>query len=260
MKQFMAILAAVGFVLGAMGGAHEAAGAMVISQASSAPTADVVVSQTNEDSNVQFNWGRPAGTDRQPRDAGQTFSYPTDLDLDKVTVNLARLSTSDYNGDPVTLAIYPFTNNADFQPDGAAIFSEGGNLPSDMRADYDSGNVYLTFDIDDVTLGGGSQYGFLLMHDQQNGNGAEDDMRLAAKMNSLFTDGTGIIRERRTTGGDNYQAMMLWDGQQGQPGDLEFYLQETPAGAVIPEPSTIVIWALGLLALGWYGWRKRFRI
>jgi len=28
---------------------------------------------------------------------------------------------------------------------------------------------------------------------------------------------------------------------------------------VIPEPSSLLIWALGLLGLGWYGWRKRFR-
>ena len=30
-----------------------------------------------------------------------------------------------------------------------------------------------------------------------------------------------------------------------------------PPTAAIPEPSTIAIWALGLLGLGWFGWRRR---
>jgi len=30
-----------------------------------------------------------------------------------------------------------------------------------------------------------------------------------------------------------------------------------PSALVIPEPSTFTIWALGVLGLGWYAWRKR---
>jgi len=39
------------------------------------------------------------------------------------------------------------------------------------------------------------------------------------------------------------------------PDNLQF--NTSPAMAVIPEPSTLLIWALGLLGLGWYAWQKR---
>jgi len=61
------------------------------------------------------------------------------------------------------------------------------------------------------------------------------------------------------TGGDGFE---LWGTDNiGNAAHIDAVVLDVtlPGGPVIPEPSTFVIWALGLLALAWYGWRSRGR-
>jgi hypothetical protein len=105
-----------------------------------------------------------------------------------------------------------------------ALHADLYDLPDDTKAAFDAGSTFLTFDITDVTLSAGQHYGFLLMHSAQQSSG--DNLLLAAKANSSYTDGTGITREERGTGGNNYKATTVWTGSS-QPADLEFYLQRS---------------------------------
>jgi hypothetical protein len=101
------------------------------------------------------------------------------------------------------------------------VATEGGLLPSTMKADFDAGNTYLTFDITDVALTANTQYGFLLMHDAES----SANMLLAGNMGSAYGDGIGIARYNRGTTSDAYSEAMGWNGTY-VPLDLEFYLQE----------------------------------
>jgi len=61
--------------------------------------------------------------------------------------------------------------------------------------------------------------------------------------NGVATDGSGnIVVTVGSTGGVSMEAVVL---------------EAVGGGPVIPEPATFLIWALGLLGLGWYAWRKR---
>ena len=202
-----------------------------------APTDNVAISQASADNSTPFRWERPAGDDRNPRDAGQSFLVGGGgLVLDRITVNLATLATSAYDAQLVTLEIFTLSDAYDVVPD-STIAGEVLPLPADMKSAFDAGNTFLTFDITDVTLSAGQHYGFLLMHSAQQSSG--DNMLLAAKANSSYTDGTGIKREERGTGGDNYQATGVWTGSS-QPADLEFYLQEASSGSVTARTGTVI--------------------
>ena len=219
-KKIISIPAVAGLVFALAG---DAQGVMITSMSASAPTTNVVISQTAADNNTPFRWERPAGDDRNPRDTGETF-LSSGFVLDKITVNIATLATTAYDSQTMTLAIQTFSNGSDFTPDSTVV-TEGGSFASNMKSSFDSGNTYLTFDITDVTLSAGQQYGFLLMHDTQQASG--DNMLLAAQNNSGYTDGIGITREQRGAGGDNYKEMTVWTGSS-QPADLEFYLHHEP--------------------------------
>ena len=223
-KKMISIVAVAGLVLALTGSAP---GAMIISMSSSAPTANVAISQTGGGTLQQFNYSQTG--DNMPRDAGQSFLVgPGGLTLDKITVNLNRLNTPNYDGKSMTLEIFTLTDGSDFTPN-STVSTEGGSFLADMQSQYNSNNTYLTFDITDVALSAGQQYGFLLMHDANVG---AYDMRV--HRNSAgeggYTDGIGIVQLQSTT----FSAM---------GGDLEFYLQ------AVPEPATMSLLALGGLAV-----------
>jgi len=203
----------------------------VTGMSASAPTDNVAISQTAVDNSTPFRWNRAAGTDRCPRDAGQSFLVGAEgFVLDRITVNLSAAATAAYDSQPITVEIFSLTDESDVVPDHT-VASESLSLPDDMKAAFDAGNTYLTIDISDVTLDAGRRYGFLLMHDALQS--MDDNMLLAAKANSGYTDGIGITREQRGTAGDIYKATTVWTGSS-QPADLEFYLQSAPpAGTVL---------------------------
>jgi len=225
--------------------------ALVTTQSASAPTDNVVISQTAGAYSSPFRWERPAGTDRNPRDLGQSFLVGAGgLVLDKISVNIATLASSAYDGGSVTMDIFTLTDGSDFTPD-SNVATESGTLPAGMKSSFDGGDTYLTFDVTDVTLSAGQQYGFLLMHGAQQSIG--DNMLLESQANSAYTDGIGIVREQRGTGGDNYMEATVWVGSS-QPADVQFYLQE------VPEPSAFFLAAVGLLGVAAGGRRRRCRI
>jgi hypothetical protein len=194
-----------------------------------APTVDVVISQAAADAHAPFRWNQPAGNDRNPRDTGQSF-LSSGFVLDKITVKVATLATGAYDSQSMTVAVFTLTDGGDFVPD-STVASESGLLPADMKPSFDSGDTYLTIDITDVTLNAGQQYGFLLMHDAQQSTG--DNMLLSAQIGSAYTDGIGITRQQRGSGGDNYQQTTSWDGSSSRPADLEFYLQGLTAPPLV---------------------------
>ena len=217
---------------------------LLTSQASTAPVSDLLISQANGGASAPFRYSRPAGDDRNPRDAGQTFYidpaiYPRGVVLDKITVNITNLASSAYDGNGVALSLYRFTDGADFVPDpdkDSPILAVSGTLPRTMKSQFDSGNTYLTFDLSDYTLEAGAQYGFLLMHMTQEAS--TDSMSLVGQALSDYTDGMGIVREQRGTASDAFIAMGFWNGSITQQGDLQFFLQGSVA---LPKGTTMYI-------------------
>ena len=204
--------------------ASTATGNLTVSQSDAAPTTNVAISQSTSDSNTPWRHNQQPGVDRNPRDAGQTFfvdagTFPGGFSLDAITVRLDTLTTSGYDEDGFALEIYEFTDAADVVPDGAAFFTDTGNLPVSMKADFDVGSQYLTIDLADVTLAGGQQYGFFLMLDGPSD--VNDNMQLGGHTDgSLYPDGIAWKQEGAT--GTNFLPSQFAASANG---DLEFYLQ-----------------------------------
>ena len=215
---------------------------LLTSQASTAPASDILISQANGGASAPFGYYNTAGTDNNPRDAGQTFHiapalYPRGVVLDKITVKIHTLSSIAYDGNGVVLGLYRFTDGTDFVPDpnkDSPILTVSGTLPRTMKSQFDSGNTYLTFDLSDYTLEAGVQYGFLLMHMTQEA--ISDNMLLSGQALSGYTEGMGVVRQNRGTGSDAFSAMGFWNGSITQPGDLQFFLQ----GRVPPPSGTVI--------------------
>jgi len=224
-------------------GAGSVQGAFTVSQSSTAPTANVAISQAASDSNTPWRFNQPAGVDRNPRDAGQTFfidagTYPLGFSLDAFTVRLDTLTTSGYDSAGFTVAMYNFTNAADVVPDGAAFFTDTGNLPAGMKAGFDGGSQYITIDLSDQALTGGQQYGFFLTLDVNATAG--DNMQLGGHTDGSLYPGGIAFKQEGATGTNFLPSQFLASAN----GDLEFYIQ----GAAIPEPSVLALVVLGSLS------------
>ena len=229
-----------------------------VTTSATAPTDNVAIQQTTSNGNAPWRFDRPAGTDNNPRDAGQTFLVgPGGLVLDKITVRIDTLNTSNYDGESFTLGLYEFTNALDVVPDpdkGSPIFTETFDLPASLKSDFDGGADYLTIDLTDQTLTAG-QYGFLLMFDANEASGS--NMLLAVQTDGTsYADGIAIRRLNRGTGSDAFSAQTFWTGSADNDLDMEFYLQEAPAGD-IPEPVTMAMLGLAVAGLGGYVRRRR---
>lgn len=142
---------------------------------------------------------------------GQTFRLDRQAELDRITVLLEPM-TWETPGESVTLRILTFDGVADVTPD-RVVASGVAALPSSLAM----GSAYYTvFDLDDVTLDAGRQYGFLI---DFTGGGDVNDARA----------------EISHTGGDTYAAgrpFLLESGKAGdvyvaRTSDLVFYLEGT---------------------------------
>ncbi|KPJ72503.1 MAG: hypothetical protein AMK72_13550 [Planctomycetes bacterium SM23_25] len=257
-RKAMAMLLAVGLVLVAMGPAQGAP----ITTSATAPTDNVVIQQATSNGNAPWRFDRPAGTDNNPRDAGQTFLVgPGGLVLDKITVRIDTLNTSAYDGESFTLGLYEFSNASDVVPDpnkDSPIYTETSDLPASLKGQFDGGADYLTIDLTDQTLAAG-QYGFLLMLDENEASGS--NMLIAIQTDETsYGDGIAIRRRNRGTGSDAFSAQEYWVGYTDDNLDMEFYLQEAPPGdGEVPEPASAFLVFLGLGAVAAYGRRRRAR-
>ncbi len=194
-----------------------------------APTTNVAIQQASSNGNAPWRYQRPAGTDRNPRHAGQTFQVgPGGLVLDKITVRIDALASAGYDGAGFTLGLYDFSNTSDVVPapdKDSPIFTQTGFLPATLKSDFDAGADYLTIDLTDQTLTAG-QYGFLLMLDAQSGDPG-DNMLLAIQTDeAAYADGIAMRRHNRGADSDAFSAQEFWTGSTDADLDMEFYLQE----------------------------------
>jgi len=188
-----------------------------------APTANVVVSQTSDDASADYIKYKPGATRRY---IGQTFTAPKDFVLDKITVR-----HKDGNGWAAgeDMRIYLYHDDGDGVPipdppypdDGSALIDDIGAMPSDAAL---AAGDYVTFDVTNISLTSGQTYGFFFDWD------TEDD-----------THRFGMLQSGST---NPYTGGALWKASESSDSssrDLVFYVIE----AEIPEPAT-----LGLLLAG----------
>lgn len=142
---------------------------------------------------------------------GQTFRFARPVELDRITL-MVRPLTVQVPGELVTLLILTFDGLADVSPD-QIVTSGVAAVPTSLVVGEIS---YLVFDLDDVALEAGRQYGFLV---DFSGGGGVDDSRA-----DVFN-----------TAADSYPAGRAFLQQAGKdgavytamPSDLVFYLEGT---------------------------------
>jgi hypothetical protein len=142
---------------------------------------------------------------------GQTFRFDRRVELDRITV-MARPLTTQVPGELVTLQILTFDGLADVSPD-QAVTAGVGTLPASLRVGETS---YVVFDLDDVALEAGRQYGFLV---DFSGGGGVNDSRVDVfnTASNSYSQGLAFLREAGQDGAV-YIAMAA---------DLVFYLEGT---------------------------------
>lgn len=142
---------------------------------------------------------------------GQTFRFPRPVELDRITL-MARSLTTQVPGELVTLMILTFDGLADVSPD-QAVASGIAAMPASLAVGETS---YLVFDLDDVDLEAGRQYGFLI---DFSGGGGVNDSRVDVFHTAAdsYAGGLAFLREAGKDGAI-YTAM---------PADLVFYLEGT---------------------------------
>jgi hypothetical protein len=140
---------------------------------------------------------------------GQTFRFDRVAELDRITVLLEPL-TLEVPGDEVTLLVTTFDGVADVTPD-AMLYSGVAALPTSLEVGE---SAYVVFDLDDLTLDAGHQYGFMI---EFAGGGNVNDARaeIANTATDTYAAGRPFLVESGKDG-TVYEAMSA---------DLVFYLE-----------------------------------
>lgn len=125
-----------------------------------APPAQTAVAFDSDGSPLDRQVRRGAGAEVAQ---GQTFSFPVDTVLEDITVKL-EAKDQPLDGVVVALEMYEFSGVDDYEPNAMLAVDGWDNpqlfqLPAGLNV---SDPVYVTFDIADLTLVGGQQYGFLV--------------------------------------------------------------------------------------------------
>jgi len=200
-------------------------GAVITTASSTAPTANVLISQAAGETYDQ--WRNTTSL----RDIGQTFTYSDAFTLASITIQ-ASSSTSipaDVLGTAFSLDIYTFGNAVDVTPDNL-VSSQSGTLP----ASFSPGD-YLTFDIPDLSLDANQQYGFVLRF-------------TTSATNRILRVVTTHTTSAYPSGVDLY-----YNGSSyaGYAGDLVFFIN------TIPEPSTCLLLVSGAAGILFKDSRRR---
>jgi len=148
---------------------------------------------------------------------GQTFRFDRRVELDRITVLLEPM-TVETPGEGVVLEIFTFDGMADVTPD-RVVSSGVGALPAALQVGTAS---YVVFDLDDLALEAGVQYGFLL---QLAGGGDVNDAR--AELANTATDSYALGRPFLEEAGKDGSVYLA------EISDLVFYLEgsmESPPG------------------------------
>jgi hypothetical protein len=209
---------------------------VTVSTSPTAPASDIALSNVATSvGNFDWSW-----TSTTPVNAGQIFTANTNFTLDKVVLQITKISFA--TDQTFTVSLYEFasssnTLNVAFTPVGSALVTATGTLPSSgMNA-----NSYLTFDLPDVSLTSGKVYGFVFSFLSENANNAVGFSRTGN------TYASGQIVTSSDSSGSFITATT---------GDYNFYLLFT---STIPEPSTAALMLGGLVLVGGVAARHRCR-
>jgi len=221
-----------------LGLALAAPGAVITSTSTSAPSTNVVISQTTSTSERTM-WDidpAPAATPANVtvRAGGQSFTTTSSFVLDKITMKISNYDATTYpatKGASFTLDLFEFSSASASSTTNAPILSQTGVLPTDIAA-----GKFVTFDPStNITLTSGKVYGYRLELTTNNSN-----VKFAVNGNNPYTGGRLL---EYYTFSDTTPAG--WQNPTGSSGwDYQFYVQ-----SAVPEPGTLSLLGAGALLL-----------
>jgi hypothetical protein len=209
------------------------ASAITITGSATAPTSDVVVSQTARDSSSDLVWRSDAH-----QSFGQTFTAPANFVLDKISYLVFQEDASDRSDAGLTMKVDVFSAASETVTSGTSLLSggESGVTPAFGKGAF----RWLTFDVSNIALTGGSVYGitidyaFSLDHPTVAGGhkiGGGDPAGMQFVGGNVFAGGEAF---RLTNGSSSLSANQ----------DLAFVLQEAE---IVPEPASSMLFVIGAM-------------
>jgi hypothetical protein len=209
------------------------ASAITITGSATAPTTDVVVSQTTRDNSSDMLW-RSDGH----QSFGQTFTAPANFVLDKISYLVFQEDAEDRSDAGLTMKVDLFSAASEAVTSGTSLLSggESGVTPAFGKGAF----RWLTFDVSNIALTGGSIYGitidyaFSLDHPTVAGGhkiGGGDPAGMQFVGGNVFAGGEAF---RLTNGSSSLSANQ----------DLAFVLQEAE---IVPEPASSMLFVIGAM-------------
>lgn len=204
------------------------------------------VPYTNERDWRYRNTGSPSD-----RDLGQTFTLSATEQLKAITVRISdnnpnSLQAGVYN-QAFTLRLYSTTNVESLTAGDYTLLSSTSftfpNSGSVNRGDF----LRLEFDSPVILSAGG--YAFMLLWDTEGGADKIVKLHHSGAVGANYTGGRGLEQNFGTGAGDVRPSFAPASLDNATPRDLSFAI------TVIPEPSSYMLFGLGLGALGFLRWR-----